>query len=204
MDYNTSRPKLPITLYGRHVQRMIEHALTIKDRQERTKAAQTIINVMAQIQPYSRDIIDFRQKLWNHLFVMSDYKLDVDSPYPGTEKSANLPNKPDKISYSDKNITFRFYGRYIQKLIEKASNIKDKQKRNLLVEIIANHMKKTYIHWNRGFINDDIIKEHLKILSNEKLSLPQNAQLNTTKDIIARTRKRRDFHTRSNNNSKRR
>ena len=185
MDYNTSLPKMVIPEYGRNIQKMIDHAVSAKDREERNKIARAIINVMGQLNPHLRDVTDFKHKLWDHLFIISDFKLDVDSPYPKPTRETFI-SKPELLKYPSNDIKFKPYGKTIERIIEKAKDFEDGEMKSFLVETIANHLKKSYLNWNRDSVNDEVIIQHLKELSGGKLKLSDTARLTNTSDILAR------------------
>lgn len=148
MEYNTQQRKLPLPEYGRSVQNMVDYALTIEDRGERQRCANTIVDIMGSMFPNLRDASDNNHKLWDHLAIMSDFKLDIDYPVEVVKKES-LEIKPDRIPYSQHNIRYRHYGRYIQELIHIASDYSESEERKmLLLNLIANHMKKDYQNWN--------------------------------------------------------
>jgi hypothetical protein len=183
MEYNTQRPKLIISEYGRHVQKMVDQAMAIQEKEERNKFAQYIISVMGQLNPHLRDIEDFKHKLWDHLFIMSDFKLDVDSPYPIPSREA-LNTKPDKVSYPSNQIKFRHYGKIIENIIDKAGKMDDGENKNLMVGAIGNHLKKSFLAWNRDSVEDIQIDSDLKRISGGKLQLGEDTKLNSIKDLI--------------------
>lgn len=189
MEYNTSRELLPITEYGRHVKKMIDHAISIEDREKRTILARAIVNVMAQLVPHLRDHNDFKNKLWDHLYILSDFKLDVDSPYPMPDK-IKLEQKPEKISYPSYAIRYKHYGRNIETIIKKVIELEEGPMKEAAITAIANHLKKSYLSWNRDSVNDEVIIEHLDVLSHGKLKLSENVRLNNTRDILAITKRR--------------
>lgn len=176
MEYNTSLPPMIIPEYGRNIQKMIAHAVAVEDREERNKMARAIIDVMGQLNPHLRDINDFKHKLWDHLFIISDFKLDVDSPYPRPEPET-FTSKPDRVDYPHGNIRFLYYGKTVENLIKKAIEMEEGDMKENLVETIANLMKKFYGVWNREVTSDDVIIEHLDILSKGKLKLKENTKL---------------------------
>jgi hypothetical protein len=176
--------------YGRNIQKMILYAITVEDRAKRTKVATTIVNIMAQMHPRVKESGDYKQKLWDHLYIISDFKLDVDSPYPPPPKDV-LYHKPQPISYSDGDIKYRHYGYNIQKIIEKAIAYDDGPEKDALIKTIANHMKKSYLNWNRESVNDELIYKHLEELSAGKLELADDVKLNETNEILARNRKKK-------------
>ena len=199
MEYNSTRPKLVIREYGRNIQKMVEYTTTIEDRDKRNKAARAIIHIMGQLNPHLRDVADFKHKLWDHILIMSDFKLDVDSPYPIPEReSFNV--KPARLSYSNsREIKFRHYGKNINKMIDKICEYEDGPDKDVLVNMIANHLKKSYLTWNRDTVSDEVIAEHLSILSNGKLKLSENMKLNNTSDILARNKKKKKLIVNTNN-----
>jgi hypothetical protein len=185
MEYNTTRNELVISEYGRNIQKMIEYTLTMEDRVKRTRAAFLIVDVMAQMHPQVKDTVDFKQKLWDHLHHISDFRMDVDCPYPKPTKQA-LEAKPEKIPYQENNIKFRQYGKNLQRIIEKAIELEDGKEKDAFVKAIANHLKKSYLNWNRDSVNDKLIFEHLELLSEGKLKLAENARLLHTDEILSR------------------
>ncbi len=184
-DYNTRRAHLVLPEYGRNIQKMVEHLLTIEDREERNKAARTVIAVMGNLNPHLRDVADFKHKLWDHLAIISDFKLDIDSPYE-TPTPELLAEKPKKIPYNQKPIRFKHYGHSIVLMIEKAVEMEDGEEKQDLVKMIAYHMKKSYLTWNREAVNDREILEDLVTLSNNRLQLDPNLELPETRDILAK------------------
>jgi len=185
MEYNTTRNSLVISQYGRNIQKMIEYALTMEDRVKRTRSAVLIVDVMGQMHPQVKDTVDFKQKLWDHLHIISDFKMDVDCPYPAPTKQ-ELEAKPERVPYQENNIRFRQYGKNLQKIIEKAIELEDGEEKDAFVKTIANHLKKSYLNWNRDSVNDELIFEHLELLSGGKLKMPANARLLNTSDILSR------------------
>jgi hypothetical protein len=196
MEYNSTREQMIIPEYGRNIQKMIEYTITIEDRDRRNKAARFIVNVMAQMNALNqRDNSDFRHKLWDHIFIISDYRLDVDSPFPKPVPDEKFA-KPQKCSYPHKAISFKQYGINIERMIKKAVELEDGDEKDALIKIVANHLKKLYLNWNRESVNDEVIIKHLSELSNGELSLSYDYRLNKTADILARNKKMQN-----NNNS---
>ena len=189
-DYNTQRKKLVLPEYGRNVYKMVEYLMTLEDREERNKAARSIISIMGNLNPHLRDVADFKHKLWDHLFIMSDFKLDIDAPYE-KPKPEVLYEKPKPIPYSNYDIRFKHYGKIIELMIQKAAYYPEGKEREALISLIANHMKKCYLTWNRETVNDDIIFEDLRILSNGKIVIHNEMKLSETKDILAKNKKKR-------------
>ncbi|MBE9480344.1 MAG: DUF4290 domain-containing protein [Bacteroidetes bacterium] len=190
MEYNTARNKLVISEYGRNIQKMIEYTTTIEDSEKRNKSANFIINIMAQMNPRIRESGDYKHKLWDHMFMISDFKLDVDSPYPKPSKNI-LYSKPEKIPYQDNHIKFRHYGKNIEKIINKAIEYEDGPEKDALIKTIANHLKKSYLNWNRDSVNDELILDHLASLSKDNLKLNKEVRLNNTSEILERNRRKK-------------
>ena len=189
LEYNAERPHLIIPEYGRHLQKLIDQATEIADRDESNKAAKYIIQVMGSLNPHLRDVPDFQHKLWDQIFIMSDFRLDVDSPYPvPTREVINL--KPERLAYPQKNPKYRFYGNNIKYMINVANSWEEGEMKSALVKVIANHMKKSYLSWNKDTVTDTVIFEHLLELSDGKLNLLQSSEeLLTTTDIMRTNKK---------------
>jgi Mg-chelatase subunit ChlI len=190
MDYNTTRDKLITKEYGRNIQQLIRRAIEIEDKEKRSEFTKMIVAVMGTMNPGIRDSGDFRHKLWDHLHIMADFKLDVDSPYP-MPSMESLNKKPDALQYKDSTIRYRMYGVNIVGMIEKAIEYEEGEEKDALTKTIANHMKKSYLAWNRDSVSDDLIAEQLKILSGGKLLLKDEMKLNSTSEILSRNRKKK-------------
>ncbi len=207
MEYNTTRDQLVIPEYGRNVQKLIKYAIKIKDKKKRNEMAHLIVHVMAQMNPHVRETSDFKRKLWDHIFIISDFKLDVDSPYPKPSPDI-LTEKPKQLKYKEEDIEFRYYGKNVERLIKKAAEYKDGEEKDALIKAIANHLKKSYLSWNRESVSDNLINEHLKSISHGKLEIKEGMQLNSTSEILAKTKRRRfnkkNISNSKNNNHKRR
>lgn len=200
MEYNTTREKLILPEYGRNVQNMISHAMDIKDREERNRATQAIIEVMGQLNPHLRDVDDYRHKLWTHLFLMSDFKLDVDSPYE-TPKPEVLNKKPEQMSYPSGKIRFGHYGKYTEHLLKKATEINEPDAKESFKMAMANFMKKQYLVHNNGAVENHVIAESLNELSNGDLSLDNPDELVST-NILLKTMGLNKKFTKPNNSNK--
>ncbi len=197
MEYNTARGHLIIPEYGRNIQKMVDYAITIEDREKRTKTAHTIILSMGQMNPAIKDTIDYNHVLWDHLYIISDFKLDVDGPFPQPSKE-ELTLKPERLKYSDKNFTLRHYGKHIINIIKKATEYEEGDEKQALILAIANQMKKSYLRWNRESVNDQTISKHLNELSNGMLKLPEGIQLIAISEVIQRSKnKKRKSHHKS-------
>ena len=199
MEYNTTRKKLLIPEYGRNVQKMIKWAMEENDKDERTKIAHLIVDIMARLNPNVYDTGDYRHKLWDHLFLISEFKLDVDSPYPMPETKL-LKERPERLKYSENSIRFKHYGNNIVRMLEKATEFEDGPEKVALINYLANHLKKSYLLWNRNSVNDELIKDHIFLLSKDQIKSDQY-ELSSTSDILAKTRKRRTTATYSKNHT---
>ena len=189
LEYNSQREHLIIPEYGRYVQKLINQITAIEDREKRNKGARYVISVLGNLNPHLRDVPDFQHKLWDQLFIMSDFKLDVVSPYPIPSREV-LQLKPDVLQYPQNFPKYRYYGNNIKYMIDVANKWDEGEMKSALVKVIANHMKKSYLSWNKDTVKDDVIFEHLYELSDGKLNLLQSTEelLNTT-DLL-RTNKR--------------
>ena len=187
LQYNTQRGILFISEYGRNVQKMVEIALAIEDRENRNKAAQNIVNVMALLNPQVREIVDYKHKLWDHLFIISDFRLDVDSPYPVPEKSA-IKSKPKPLSYPTSSIRYKYYGKVMEDMIRKIGELEDSPEKVQITQNIANFMKMSYLTWNKDTVDDSTIFNHLKELSKGNMTMDDSIALNHTAEILAMNR----------------
>ncbi|OQD43034.1 DUF4290 domain-containing protein [Croceivirga radicis] len=195
LEYNTERSQLIIPEYGRHFQKMVDHAVSIEDRAERNKVAQAIISVMGNLQPHLRDVPDFQHKLWDQLFIMSNFQLDVDSPFPITSEEV-LKQRPEPLSYPQNHPKYRFYGNNIKRMIDVAIKWEKGDMRDGLEYAIANHMKKCFLNWNKDTVEDQVIFEHLKELSNGEIDLaPEGESLTDSGQFLKNTGR---SNTRSN------
>ena len=198
MEYNTQQRKLPLPEYGRSVQNMVDHALTIEDREERQRCANTIIKIMGGMFPYLRDESDNNQKLWDHLAIMSDFKLDIDYPVEVVKKES-LEVKPDRIAYPKHTYRFRHYGQFMQSLVKKAAEYEDGEEKTQLINLIANQMRKDFQNWNKDLIDAQKIADDLLTLSDGQLKVnPDDIRLVEQRSFMPRRRQN------NNNNSNRR
>lgn len=191
MEYNTSRQKLVLPEYGRNIQKMVKLTMEEPDKEKKNQMAQAIISIMGNMNPHLRDIADFKHKLWDHLAIISDFQLDIDSPYelPEIEK---LNEKPEQVPYKHKNAKFKHYGQTIEKMVDVAVNMENDELKEILIQLIANHMKKSYLTWNKEAVSDEQIFKDLKILSAGKIDVnSDDNKLTETKDILAKNKRRR-------------
>lgn len=202
MQYNTLREKLIIPEYGRHIQRMINHCKQIEDRDERNDFANAIIEIMGNLSPHLRDVPDFKHKLWDQLFIMAEFDLDVDCPYT-TPTAEALYSKPNRIPYPKYMGKFRYYGNNVKKMIDVAVEWEEGDKKLGLVKAIANQMKKSYLLWNKDNVDDEVIYKELKILSGGKLDIKE-MESNSEHDINLASRHDLTGNNRPRQYSKRR
>ena len=184
--YNTQRKKLALAEYGRNIQVMVDYLFTIEDRDKRNKSAQAVIDVMGNLNPHLRDVAEYKHKLWDHLAIMADFKLDIDYPYnPPTPDI--LTEKPNIVPYPQKEIQYKHYGYTMELLINKISEMHGEE-REILIEQLANQMKKLYLAWNKESVEDEKIFADLYELSGGQVSISSGSfQLTETKAIIGKT-----------------
>lgn len=188
MEY-AKRQTLILPEYGRNIQRMVQHAVNVEDPKERARCAQTIISIMGNLFPYLRDINNFKHKLWDHLAIMSDFKLDIDYPCEVLKKE-NLYTHPDKIPFTSKTMRYPHYGRVLQQMIEKAVDYPEGEQKDQLLLLIANHMKKCYLTWNKEVVEDRKIFDDLRELSRGRLNInPDFLKLMESKEILNKKNK---------------
>lgn len=170
LEYNSERPIMVIPEYGRHIHKLVDHCINLTDVEERNKMANAIVNVMGNLQPHLRDVPDFKHKLWDQLFMMAKFELEVDSPYE-KPSAAVIYAKPEKLEYPKSASKYKFYGNNIQTMIDVALSWEEGEMKEALILNIANHMKKCYLNWNKDNVDDDVIYAHLKELSNNQIDL---------------------------------
>ena len=176
LEYNSERPLMIIPEYGRHIQKLVDHCVALETKEERDKMAKSIVDVMGNLQPHLRDVPDFKHKLWDQLYIMSDFQLDAESPYPQPSKE-ELQEKPEALAYPKSASRYRYYGNNIQTMIDIALSWEAGDKKEALVFTIANHMKKCYLNWNKDTVDDTIIYKHLYDLSDGKLDLRETEEV---------------------------
>lgn len=201
MQYNTQQKRLPLPEYGRSIQNMVDHALTIQDPAERQRCANSIINIMGNMFPHLRDVPDFKHKLWDHLAIMADFKLDIKYPYEIIHKD-NLVTKPEPIPYPSTKIRYRHYGRTLEVLIKKAYEFPGGDEKKNLIALICNHMKKDYMAWNKDTVDDRKIAEDLAEYSKGKLEM-DNDVIRMMGERLAQNYRPRPNNNQRNNNQRR-
>ncbi len=182
MEYNTQLPKLEIPEYGRNIQVMIDHCIKIEDREERNKCARAIIQIMGQLNPHLRDIADFTHKLWDHLFLISKFQLDVDSPYP-RPNAETFTTKPKTVPYPATKIRYKHYGKTIERIIDVAKTYEEGAEKKELSRLIANHLKKSYVNWNKDSVTDDVIFKQFKEMTNNELHIDETSALTHANEL---------------------
>ncbi len=190
-DYNTSRKHLILPEYGRNIQQMVDQIMDTADRTKRNQLTQALITVMGNLNPHLRDIHDFKHKLWDHIAIMSGFKLDIDYPYdipvPETFKE-----KPKIVEYPQSAIRYKHYGKILERMINTACDMPDNDERRALMQIIANHMKKSYLTWNREAVDNQVIVNDFRVLSKGRLTLDETYRFEETSEILNKGKKKRD------------
>src|ERR1700758_2091105 len=205
-DYNSTRNKLILSEYGRNVQNMVKYITALPTREERNRYAQVVIDLMGFLNPHLRDVADFKHKLWDHLHIISDFQIDVDSPYPKPSEEA-IHFKPEPLKYPHQRIRYKHYGKTIELMIEKAKIIEEPDRKQHMVQAIANFMKMAYVQWNKDSVADETILADLHNMSGGQLKLEENVNLNKVEFKAAsnqNNRNRGNNNLRNNNNNQNR
>lgn len=184
MDYNTNRKKLELPEYGRNVQNMVAIIKNTPDRAERNRLAKSTIQLMENMNPQLRDVADYKHKLWDHLAVIADFDLDIDSPYP-LPTQAEIHQKPSKMKYSNPDeIRFKHYGKILEDMVRKATQYPEGEERDALIAVIANQMKKSFLTWNRETVSDDVIFADLLAIACNRISIPEGLKLKDSRELL--------------------
>lgn len=199
MEYNTQQRRLPLPEYGRSVQNMVDHALTIEDREERQICANTIIKIMKGMFPQLKDNAELNQRLWDHLAIMSDFKLDIDYPVEIVKKES-LNVKPERVPYPQSKLKYRHYGRFVQDMINVAAGYEEGEEKKQLINLIANQMKKDYQNWNKDGVDNQRIVDDLCELSDGRIKI----SVDDVKMFEHRVFAQRRRQTNNNNNQQKR
>ena len=204
MDYNTQNEKLRFREYGRNVQSMVQYAMKLEDREKRNDTAKAIIEIMGHLNPSIKVNEGYKQTLWDHLYEISEYKLDVDAPYPMPDPEVLQQEKRPLPPYPKGRVKVRNYGDNVMNLIAKTLKMPEKEKRDAMAEVIGNYMKLIHRNWNRDNVNDEVVRLDLKKLSEGELVLSEDANLNK---LASTTRKPspkggRDNNRRNNNQNR--
>lgn len=203
MEYNTTRNNLVIREYGRNVQKMIEYLLTIKDKEERQRNTEVVIELMGMLNPHLRNVEDFRHKLWDHLFLISDFKLDVESPYPVPTKET-LRRKPDMLPYPKRHPKYKHFGKNLEKVIDKALEETDESRRTGLTQYIGNYMKLAYANWHKENMHDDMIRNELLTMTDGELDYENDHSIQFPESLHQNNKRKNHSHKGSKNNGKNR
>ena len=202
MEYNTQRKKMELPEYGRSVQNMVDHALTIEDREERQRCANTIINIMGGMFPHLRDVPDFKHKLWDHLAIMADFKLDIDYPFEIVKKE-DLVVKPEKLAYPNAGFRYRHYGRFLEAMVKKAVEIENEEEKLQLINLLAIQMKKDLNNWNKEGIEDQKIVDDIREYSNGTIDLKvEDLRLGESRYNNNSQQRKQNFQRKQNNQKK--
>lgn len=188
LTYNSRRSEITIPEYGRVVHEMIAHCITIEDKEERTRCATAIVSVMRTLVPGSKEMVDHEEKLWGHLHVMSGWQLDIDAPFPPPARPEEDPG-PERLSYSQIGKRPSFYGRIVEELIAKAVAMPEGEERAALAMMIANLLKRQYLTWNKGAVEDPLIRAQLRDMSGGVLDVPAEVELVSSSEILKSKRK---------------
>lgn len=205
VEYNTQREHLMISEYGRNIQKMVNFAMAEPNRERRTVLANALISLMGSLNPQLRDVADYKHKLWDHLFIISDFKLDVDCPYPLPTKESVF-RKPDLLDYPQSRIRFRFYGKNIVGMIEAATKLEEGPMKTTFINLIGSFMKNACKSWNAETLSDEEILAHLEMLSDGKIRVEDNENVefrtaNFGNNNNNNNRNNRNFKNRNNNNN---
>jgi hypothetical protein len=201
MEYNTTQKRLVLPEYGRNIQKMVEYCKTIEDREQRNRMAQTIITIMGSINPHFRDMSDYKHKLWDHLQIIAEYELDIDSPYEAPPKET-LRSDPDPVPYNNQPAKYKHYGKTIELLCRQAAEYEEGEMKDTLIQVIANHMKKNYVTWNKDSVSDEQIFSDLEELSGGKVRVNrEKIQLTDSKDIFSKLSKKKRTPRKGKNNN---
>jgi len=197
-DYNSTRKKLLLTEYGRNVQNMVKYICELPSKEERNRYALVVIDLMGFLNPHLRDVADFKHKLWDHLHIISDFKIDVDSPYPIPSVEA-IHMKPEPLRYPHQRIRYKHYGKTVELMIEKAKAIDEPARKQHMVTGIANFMKMAYVQWNKDSVTDESILADLRELSKGELRVEENINLAKVEYRSAPASNPRNNNPRNNN-----
>ena len=202
-NYNTSRPTLILKEYGRNMQMLVEHIKTIEDKEKRSESALVLIELMQLINPNAKNAQESSQKIWDDLFIMSDFDLDIDSPYPKPEREI-LNKKPERLSYKATEIKYKHYGRNIQLLIKKAMEIVDAEDKEVAVIHIGRLMKSFQNTWNRDNVEDATILKNIENMSNKELTIDlEKVRSENLFDSMVKERRSRPVSNRPTNKGRR-
>ena len=186
-DYNTNRKKLVLPEYGRNIHMMVEYLKTIEDREERNRLAHAVVAVMGNLNPHLRDINDFKHKLWDHIALIANFDIDIDYPYDPPRPETFI-EKPRQVGYGTHTIKYRHYGKSIEMMIDAALELPESPEKDALLNVVANHMKKSYLTWNRESVDDEVILKDLTVLSKGMVDTTK-IKLSDSRELISKGKK---------------
>ena len=191
MEYNTSLDKLTLYEYGRNIQKLVGQAVEIEDTEKRKKFVDGIIHLMGNMYPYLRDLKDFKHKLWDHLIIMSKFKLQDDSPFSEVPSTSTFSGPPEKVPYKIKNFKYKHFGRNILDMLKYAAELKEGEEKSILTALVANHMKKLYLTWSKDIVEDKFIYKKMEELTNGKLVVSKDLVLSSSDSLVQEKHKKR-------------
>lgn len=190
-EYTTSLKKLVLPEYGRNIHMMVDYIKTAKEKSERNRLAHAVVAVMGNLNPHLRDINDFKHKLWDHLALIADFDLDIDYPYDPPRPETFL-EKPKIVEYGTHTIRYKHYGKSIELIIDEVSLLQEGETKDKLINIIANHMKKSYLTWNRESVDDEVIMKDFNVLSKGKIDMSK-IRLSETRELLNKGKRKKPF-----------
>lgn len=202
LDYNTQREKLNMPEYGRHVQKMVEYVASLPDKEKRNEQIQSVIQVMGTLNPQLRDINDFKHKLWDHVQVISDFKIDIDSPYP-TPTRESLSTAPNPIPLQKTPVKAAHYGRNIQNMIEVIAQREDDEVKTYMIKTLASYMKQQYLIWNKDSVSEETIFSDIYKLSDGRITVPEGVHIGMGMNSQSRAHRSNGSNGNNNNNNNR-
>jgi hypothetical protein len=185
MEYTTTQNKLILPEYGRNIQKLVNNAVLIEDNEERKKYIDGVINLMARMYPYLKELQDFKHKLWDHLLIMSDFKLAGDSPFPFTDALPPV-DKPAKMPYKSKDFKYKHFGRNMVEMLNYAAKLENGEEKILLTALLANHMKKLFLTWSKDIVDDDYIFKMIKEMTDDKLEVDKSIVLSDSGQLVTK------------------
>jgi hypothetical protein len=197
-DYNTQRRNLVLPEYGRHIQKMIQYVKSVENREKRNEQVRAVVAVMGNLNPHLRDIVDFRHKLWDHVYLIADFDIDIDSPYP-VPAPATFKEKPASIPYPHSPVSIMHYGRNIENMLQAITDCAESPTKEAMIAAMALYMKKQYLTWNKDTVSDDIIFKDIALLSKGRIHVNPALKL---MNIQSNNPNPHPYHTQNNNNGK--
>ncbi len=201
LEYNTDRKMMVIPEYGRHIQKMVDYAVSLDDKEEQKHAVENILYVMGNLNPHLRDVPDFQHKLWDQLFIMADFNLKVDTPYPITPKE-KLSERPERIAYPQSNPKYRFYGNNLKTMIDLAVSWEEGEEKDKLLQATANHMKKCFLNWNKDTVDDAVILKHLEDISKGAIKATDVKEPLASREVLYTQKKAKPQNTKHKKSGK--